>query len=571
MKTTTMTCINEVTLAEVVTNGLGKRLDTFLRRAMPYGFKGSVLIAKGDGLLLHKGYGFANFEKQIPFTPETIMDIGSLTKQFTASAILTLEQKGLLSVRDPITKFFDDVPADKRAIALHHLLTHTSGLPLKHGSDWEPYEREAFVRDLFVQPLGFRPGTEYSYSNPAFTLLSMIIDDLSGQSYRDYLTHTFFEPLGMKSAGWYGDPRWPEDQVAHVYVEGKEGGSPKTWSGPYQPLLGNGGICLPIGELYLWIRSLRRNQFLTPASTTKLLTPFLENTAYGWDVRQTRRGKRIWHNGGTDNGANAELIWFADHDLLMIIFSNEILFGEDIGYMVTWPIQSILFNENYLLPPQPRQAPATALPFQEYAGLFDLPEGGGFEVTVHSKYLLLAALGQQAVDLCLFPKQGSPHRYGLYDDISRRLLAELLQDKFSLLREWLSEKERFRILQAFLRRWMRTTEAANGSLSGYEILGTTPFKEDSDATWIRLDFEKGSPTGFGVVWENGKIYRFTESYYAHPVVIPFLPTSSTDFVGHSILFNQTMQIRFDRSENSGIDGFSIRNGSTPIYATKRQS
>jgi CubicO group peptidase (beta-lactamase class C family) len=570
MKTTTMTCTNEATSAEVVSNGLGKRLDTFLRRAMPYGFKGSVLIAKGDNLLLHKGYGFANFEERIPFTPGTIMDIGSLTKQFTASAILTLEQKGLLSVRDPITKYFDGVPADKRAITLHHLLTHTSGLPLKHGSDWEPYERETFVRDLFAQPLGFRPGAEYSYSNPAFTLLSMIIDDLSGQPYQNYLTHTFFEPVGMKCTGWYGDPRWSEEQVAHVYIEGKDGGSPKKWPGPFQPLLGNGGICCPIGELYLWIRSLRHNRFLTPESTTKLLTPFLENTAYGWDVRQTRRGKRIWHNGGTDNGANAELIWFADHDLLMIIFSNEILFGEDVGYMVTWPIQSILFDEACALPPQPPREPAAVPPFQEYTGVFELPGGGGFEVTAQSQYLLLAALGQRAIDLCLFPKREAPERYALYDDISQRLLEELLHDKFNLLREWLSEKERFGILQAFLRRWMRTAEATNGTHRGYQVLGTTPFKEDSDATWMQLDFEKSAPTGFGVVWENGKIYRFTESYYAHPVIIPFLAASSTDFVGHSILFNQTMQIRFDRAKDGTVKGFSIRNGSTPVYAAKRR-
>lgn len=544
---------------EIVADGLGERVDEYLSRALLFGFVGSILIAKNEEIILHKGYGLANTAKKTPFTHETIVDIGSLSKQFTATAILYLEQQGLLSIQDPIAEFFTKVPEDKQGITLHHLLTHTSGLPLKHGSDFEYYECNRFIEDVLSLPLSFPPGREYKYSNPAYALLAIIIEELTQQTLQDYLTQTFFKPLGLETVGWYSNPKWNEDQVAQVYVEGENGGSPLTWPGPYRPLLGNGGICCSIGDLYRWMLALKHNHFLTQESTKKLLTPFLEDTAYGWDVLNTKYGRRIWHNGGTDSGANSELTWFPDLDLFIIAFSNHIRFGEDVGYMAIWPIRAILFNKPYQLPPLQPESVIESNDIEKFTGTYQFPGGGEFNLSLQSEFLLLASRGQPAMDVCLFPEGQPPQEYEFYDQTSRLIIEGLMLDDFGVLHEYTLDKKRAQLHEYFLQRWIRSSEESHGAFQNFEILGTTPFKEFFDTTWLHFDFEDGK-NGIGIVWKDTKLIRLTETYYPYPVIIPFLRQSETEFMGHNILFNKTLKIVFDQETDGTISGFHIHNG-----------
>jgi len=555
---------------EIVSNGIGKQIDFFLTRATNYGFVGSILISKKGKIILQKGYGLANVARNKPFTPETIIDIGSLSKQFTATAILYLEQQGLLSVQDSITQFFDDVPTEKHEITLHHLLTHTSGLPLKHGSDFEYYETARFIPDVLALPLAFKPGTEYKYSNPAFALLAIIIEQLTHQTLQDFLTTTFFESIGLKKIGWYGTPTWSEEEVAQVYVEGVDGGSPLSWAGPYRPLLGNGGICCPINELYQWMQAIKTNVFLTKESTSKLFTPFLEDTAYGWDVLQTRYGRRIWHNGGTDSGANSELTWFSDLDLLLIAFSNHILFGEDVGYMAIWPLRSILFNNPYTLPPPPPQSSIEPRVKEQYLGFYPFPKGGEINITTQSDFLLLSLRGQQVLDFCLFPDTGPPQDYRFYDQTSQLLVEGLLDDDFTILQEHTANRNRIPIIKSLLRRWIHTSQDLYGAYQTHEILGTAPFKEFYDTTWLHFDFSNGQ-NGIGIVWKDQQLIRITETYYPYPVIIPFLQKGEVEFIGHNILFNQNVELSFEKESEQLITGFHMRNGSNSCFVPKVSS
>ena len=123
--------------------------DDFFRRLEGLGFAGILLVARGEETLLHAGYGIADHETGLPWTVKTISTVGSITKQFTAAAILLLQEDGMLSVNDPITKYFTDVPQDKRVITLHQLLTHSSGIvDLEGADDWDPIDRETFIRRL---------------------------------------------------------------------------------------------------------------------------------------------------------------------------------------------------------------------------------------------------------------------------------------------------------------------------------------------------------------------------------------------------------------------------------------
>ena len=159
------------------------RIHEYLTRATAFGFSGSVLVARDGEIVLHAGYGKADRDAGVPVTPETVFDIGSITKQFTAAAILALEEEGKLRVEDPISRFFDEVPADKRAITVHLLLTHSSGLRGGFGGDYQRMPRDSLVRLVLDSELLWAPGTRFRYSNEGYSLLGAIVEQLSGRSY----------------------------------------------------------------------------------------------------------------------------------------------------------------------------------------------------------------------------------------------------------------------------------------------------------------------------------------------------------------------------------------------------
>src|SRR5215510_5954384 len=186
---TTSSCHEPQPAAEVTT-----ALSDYFQKVAGLGFSGAVLVSSGDKVLIRNGYGWADQERRVPITPETVFDIGSITKVFTAVAIMQLEERGKLSTSDKITKYFSNVPPDKSAITLHHLLTHTSGLAYDDFYSSATLEvreilkdREKFIQRILSFPLGFEPGTKRSYSNSGFSLLAAIVEKLSSQSYERYL------------------------------------------------------------------------------------------------------------------------------------------------------------------------------------------------------------------------------------------------------------------------------------------------------------------------------------------------------------------------------------------------
>src|SRR3990172_579170 len=169
-------------------------------------FSGSILIAKGGNILVSKGYGMANYELDVPNGPKTKFRIGSVTKQFTAMAIIQLQEKGLLIFNDPLSKFIPDYPRGNE-ITLLHLLNHTSGI-FNYNESKElqekmkyPISLERLVESFKNTPLEFTPGEKYQYSNSNYVLLTYIIEKVSGKSYETYLQENIFQPLGMNNSG----------------------------------------------------------------------------------------------------------------------------------------------------------------------------------------------------------------------------------------------------------------------------------------------------------------------------------------------------------------------------------
>ena len=331
------------------------RIENYLTEFEKLGFSGTVLVELDGNKVISKGYGFRNLERQEKNTPNTIFDIGSLTKQFTASAILKLEMQGKLSTADTITKYFQNVPSDKATITIHDLLRHQSGLPSNIGEDYEPITETAFMDALMKSPLQFKIGSAFSYSNIGYSLLALIIEKVSGQSYEKYLYENLWKPAGMETTG-YSRPNFDSNLIAVGY--GKDNviwGKPtdKPWNGkaPYLHLLGNGGILSSTEELFKWHRSLMTSTILSKEAKEKLYHPATRTNenkdaiyAYGWDVSKTNRNTyRVWHNG-TNNIFYADFMRFIDENTTVILMSNKTFRGTD---QLAFEIAKMIFEKNY--------------------------------------------------------------------------------------------------------------------------------------------------------------------------------------------------------------------------------
>ncbi len=289
-------CITPVASAEGIVRGeQGRKIDEYMTRHAKSGFSGVVFAARGGEIIISKGYGLANDAEQIPFATDTVFDIGSVTKQFTGAAIVKLDSQGKLRVTDTIDKYFDDVPDDKRAITLHHLLTHSSGLRDAFGDDYEPVSRDEIVKRAMESKLLWAPGTQYRYSNAGYSLLAAIVELVTGDNYERYLHDELFVPAGMLHTG-YQIPQWNPDQLAHGYLEdGEDSGTPidHPWAddGPYWNLRGNGGILSTAEDMFRWHQALNGNGVLSEEAKAKYFTPYVQEGprtktyyGYGWVV-----------------------------------------------------------------------------------------------------------------------------------------------------------------------------------------------------------------------------------------------------------------------------------------------
>lgn len=260
-------------------------------------FSGAVLIIRGDEVLFEQGFGLADTENKQLFTADTVVDILSLTKQFTAAAILKLEEQGALSVNDTLDRFFDNVPEAKRAITLHHLLTHTSGLKANYKYDYRKVTRDELEKNILNSWLRSQPGEEYFYSNAGYSLLGIIIEKVSGKAYEEFLHEHFFVPAGMTQTG-YRLPEWKTDnfaigyrsraitargwlaRVAHRLGKRDRWGSPldQYWAedGPWWNLRANGGLLSTLNDLHRWHLALEDNLVLSEASKRKLYSPHVK-------------------------------------------------------------------------------------------------------------------------------------------------------------------------------------------------------------------------------------------------------------------------------------------------------
>lgn len=279
-------------------------------------------------MLFSKSYGLADRESGLAVTNDMLFDIGSITKTYTSTAVLTLADRGSVRVEQTLGDFFEDLEPATAAITLHQLLTHTSGLPQYSGDDDEACDTACFDAWLAGVEPEFPPGTKYQYSNPGFSALARIIEIVAGKPYETFLQ----DELGSRlQLGVIGYVRLPESaEYATGYLDGKRIGKPRElgWmeDGPPWHLRGNGGLLTNAEGLLRWLQATATGRTLPAELQERQFGRHAvrgENRwyGYGWTVVEQPWGTVIDHTGGNDFFF-ADARWLRDRDLLIAITNN---------------------------------------------------------------------------------------------------------------------------------------------------------------------------------------------------------------------------------------------------------
>ncbi len=356
-------------------------------------FMGSVLVARGTDILLDKGYGFADLEWDIPNSPTTRFRLGSVTKQFTAASILLLEERGKLSVNDPVKKYMSDAPAAWDKITIFHLLTHTSGIPnftsFPDYASKEPFPAtpEQLVARFREKPLDFEPGEKFSYSNSGYVLLGYLIEKISGESYAKFVQENIFTPLGMKDSG-YDSNSTIIARRAKGYMRGPEGPVHAGYIDMTIPLSA-GGLYSTTEDLLRWEQGLFGGKLVSAASLEKMTSAYKSDYAFGLLVHTTDGRKVIEHTGGIE-GFNTIIRYFPEDKLMVVVLSNFNGPPTDIA----GKLSTVAHGGKVVLISERKEARVDPKLFDGYAGRYELAPGVVVTVTNEGNHLMAQLTGQ---------------------------------------------------------------------------------------------------------------------------------------------------------------------------------
>ena len=310
-------------------------------------FSGCILISKNDKIIFENCYGFANQSFKVPNEINTKFKIGSVSKQFTAAAILIMEQQGLLKTTDTLSKFFPNHSNAER-ITIQQLLTHTSGITdIYNVPDFNKLSsQKKTISDLTKLVLDFElqfePGTQYQYSNGGYAILAEIIEKLSGSTYQDYLNEHIFHPLNMNASG---HNRY-NDVIPNLAVGYDPSGYSKVKITDFldpELLKGSGSLYSTVQDLQLWIKSIKNRSLMNKESYEKLLKNYGNNYGYGISLYKSFEEPVFGHDGRV-NGYIADYLHYEESDISVIILGN---IQTGVADFFRRDIAAIVFNKEH--------------------------------------------------------------------------------------------------------------------------------------------------------------------------------------------------------------------------------
>lgn len=321
-------------------------IDKYLTAKTQLGrFSGAVLVAKDDKILLRKSYGFANVEKKIPFRPDTVFHAASVTKMFTAMAMLRLRDAGKLNLSDPVCKFLESCPDAWKPVTIEQVLHHRSGIPdyeepLDLGSPayFEFMSKtdipSRVIAGAAAKPLDFDPGSKFRYSNTGYIILARIVEKASGRPYAEYLETEILRPAGMKTSGLLRSGKYPAG-LATGYTHASvpwdkflpgvslnDGHLKKVGDIAFSGSEGDAALFTTIDDLFRWSRIMDGGgKLVSNALANEVFDPKRDNYGYGWFVLEEFGRRKLWHNGQLP-GFVTDFIKFPSDALTIILVTN---------------------------------------------------------------------------------------------------------------------------------------------------------------------------------------------------------------------------------------------------------
>lgn len=376
------------------------RMDEVVRASVAAEeFSGSVLVARDGEILLDRGYGLANREWSIPNDGDTKFRLGSVTKQFTAVAIMVLNERGLVDLDAPVKTYLPDAPAAWDAVTVRHLLSHTGGVP--NFTDFDDYEAgktlpatiDSLIARFRDRPLDFQPGEGWNYSNGGYILLTAVIEKASGKAYADFVTETLFQPLGMSDSGY--------DTHAAILPHRASGYAPTARgivNADYLDMSipqGAGALYSTTRDLLKWEQGLFGGRLLSPASLAVLTTPVRNQYAFGLMVREAGGNTTIAHSGGIE-GFNTHMAYDPARRMTVIVLGNLNGPGPD---QVAGSLMALARGESVTLPNERQAIVVAPEVLRSYEGVYELAPTFAITISVVDGKLMAQATGQDAFEL----------------------------------------------------------------------------------------------------------------------------------------------------------------------------
>lgn len=486
-----------------------ERVDRLLESLAGYGYCGALAIAAGGEVVHRAGYGLADRERGTPVEAGTRFDIGSLTKPFTAAVVLRLVEDGELALGDTLGGLLPGTPADKSAITVEQLLTHTSGLVRSAAALGveEATDRAGFLEAVLGSELLFAPGERYEYSDAGYDLLAAIAETRTGEPYAALLARLVLAPAGLEETGYAsgggaiaGEDRGGDEAVAWGYSaafgvpwsEDRAGLSAPTWFN-----LGSGGLYSTVEDLLRFESALRAGKILAPATVERMTTghaPIAEGRAYGygWFVEGSPHGRLVYH-GGDIAGYKAHLARYADRDVVFAALGN--VFGweraTDRDAIAAW------FGGGPVAPP----APHADADLSAFEGTYRTSAGDPLVVWTEAGKLAVEVAGQPAVDLVFGVAGGETAER---TRAATRVIEALEAGDEEFVSSLLRERDRAAGFAKFLLSiWGRLAERSGPAL-GHTVLGSWPAQDGTVVSLVEVDRESGADR-LRLIWRGDRL------------------------------------------------------------------
>ncbi|HET6462738.1 MAG TPA: serine hydrolase domain-containing protein [Candidatus Krumholzibacteria bacterium] len=533
----------------------GKPFDEYLLYQEAYGFSGAVLVARGDHIALAKGYGFADRSRNARFEDRTRINIGSLSKAYTATIILRLEQDGLVHTSDKLGDLLPGVPDDKKSITVEQLLTHTAGLAWDSVPRGKKLTRDDVLAKILAAKLRSQPGERFAYSNAGYELLAAIAETRSGRSFDALVQQYIAKPAHAQNTtivGGTGDA----GNVAHSYNEWKDLGTWREWNDGWHS--GSGDVISTLIDVWKWHRALRAGTIIQPEAAQRMFAAHVKSDdgggyGYGWFTQHTDRGDSLVYHGGDNRGYHTELRWYVNRDLTIIVFTNLDLYdesGSGLGLhkrIIANALEKIDRGENVPLPPRPTATGANA----EYLASFTKsPSMEGATVERGPTQLVFNADSQEAINRIL-----DLHDERLEKDnvkVATLLDATARRDS-SLVRKTLDKANAdFFLAFAFAER--EELEKRLGKFKSARVCGSKPLPWDDSLvrTFALLTFEKQT-VDYQFTWKRDAFYEtISETGALHALTLPMMlvDREKNEFVVWDLVGRRGAQLTYERAGES---------------------